>query len=217
MIERGEKRNLWEKKCGYRNWLFFSFSFPSFNSRVSKVNCAREREKCLQSVCCRSYSSVWVFFTLTRMQCLMIRNRAPLYFSCHFHSDWLGLYRSFSVPPEKPQIFDDRGQEVRLKLGPYKVGDNVVLKCVATGGKKKKGFTVKVAWFLFNIRSINIFEFTWKILPVETLMHFKMLCMTFISCSIFFTSDSNSFSRNQYRFQHFFFYLNPITHWTSIQ
>ena len=40
-----------------------------------------------------------------------------------------------SVPPEKPRVFDERGQEVRLKLGPYKVGDTVGLKCTATGGK----------------------------------------------------------------------------------
>ena len=43
----------------------------------------------------------------------------------------------FSVPPEKPKIFDERGQEVRLKLGPYKIGDTVTLKCVANGGKTK--------------------------------------------------------------------------------
>ncbi len=42
----------------------------------------------------------------------------------------------FSVPPSKPRIFDQRGQEVMRKLGPYKVGDSVVLKCVATGGEK---------------------------------------------------------------------------------
>ena len=27
----------------------------------------------------------------------------------------------FSVPPEKPKIFDEREQEMRLKLGPYKI------------------------------------------------------------------------------------------------
>ena len=31
-------------------------------------------------------------------------------------------------------MFDERGQEVRLKLGPYKIGDTVGLKCTATGG-----------------------------------------------------------------------------------
>ena len=33
-------------------------------------------------------------------------------------------------------IYDERGQEVRLKLGPYKVGDNVLLKCKAKGGNQ---------------------------------------------------------------------------------
>ena len=41
------------------------------------------------------------------------------------------------MPPEKPRVFDERGQEVRLKLGPYKVGDTLGLKCTATGGKIK--------------------------------------------------------------------------------
>ena len=40
----------------------------------------------------------------------------------------------FSVPPDKPKIFDERGQEVRLKLGPYRIGDEVRLKCTAYGG-----------------------------------------------------------------------------------
>lgn len=41
-----------------------------------------------------------------------------------------------SVPPQKPKVFDERGQEVQLKLGPYKVGDTVILKCVASGGNE---------------------------------------------------------------------------------
>ena len=43
----------------------------------------------------------------------------------------------FLVPPEKPKIYDERAQEVRLKLGPYKIGDTVLLKCVANGGREK--------------------------------------------------------------------------------
>lgn len=38
------------------------------------------------------------------------------------------------VPPEKPKIFDMRGQEVRLKLGPYKIGDSAIIKCETWGG-----------------------------------------------------------------------------------
>ena len=45
------------------------------------------------------------------------------------------FYSSFIVPPEKPKIYEERGQEVRLKLGPYKIGETILLKCVANGGK----------------------------------------------------------------------------------
>jgi len=41
-----------------------------------------------------------------------------------------------SVPPEKPRIYTaDDNNEVRLKLGPYKVGDTIRLRCVALGGR----------------------------------------------------------------------------------
>ena len=46
----------------------------------------------------------------------------------------LPIFFFFSVPPDKPKIFDERGQEVRLKLGPYRIGDEVRLKCTAYGG-----------------------------------------------------------------------------------
>ena len=46
----------------------------------------------------------------------------------------LPFFFFFSVPPDKPKIFDERGQEVRLKLGPYRIGDEVRLKCTAYGG-----------------------------------------------------------------------------------
>ena len=42
----------------------------------------------------------------------------------------------FSVPPDKPRIYNERGQEMMLKLGPHKIGDIVLLKCVASGGIK---------------------------------------------------------------------------------
>ena len=31
-------------------------------------------------------------------------------------------------------ILDERGLEVRLKLGPYKLGDSVMIKCLVVGG-----------------------------------------------------------------------------------
>lgn len=33
------------------------------------------------------------------------------------------------VPPEKPRIHDESNQEVRLKLGPYKIGETVTITC----------------------------------------------------------------------------------------
>ena len=33
------------------------------------------------------------------------------------------------VPPEKPRITDENNEEVRLKLGPYRLGDTVTITC----------------------------------------------------------------------------------------
>ena len=33
------------------------------------------------------------------------------------------------VPPEKPRISDENNEEVRLKLGPYRLGDTVTITC----------------------------------------------------------------------------------------
>ena len=33
------------------------------------------------------------------------------------------------VPPEKPRIKDENNEEIRLKLGPYKVGDTLKITC----------------------------------------------------------------------------------------
>ena len=33
------------------------------------------------------------------------------------------------VPPEKPRIQDENNEEIRLKLGPYKVGDTLTITC----------------------------------------------------------------------------------------
>ena len=38
------------------------------------------------------------------------------------------------VPPEKPRIFDDIGKEVRLKLGPYRLGETVTISCEVSHG-----------------------------------------------------------------------------------
>ena len=39
------------------------------------------------------------------------------------------------VPPEKPVIYGPSGGEVRLKLGPYTLGQEVALACVVLGGR----------------------------------------------------------------------------------
>ena len=48
-----------------------------------------------------------------------------------------------AVPPEKPRIFSDRGKEVRLKLGPYQIGEDVRLRCEAVGGRP----LARVTWW----------------------------------------------------------------------
>ena len=51
---------------------------------------------------------------------------------------------TFVVPPEKPRIYTvDDSQEVRLKLGPYNIGDTVRLRCVSLGGQPQP----KVTWW----------------------------------------------------------------------
>ena len=46
------------------------------------------------------------------------------------------IFYTFPVPPEKPKIFDVRGQEVQLKLGPFRVGDTALIRCETWGGKQ---------------------------------------------------------------------------------
>lgn len=47
------------------------------------------------------------------------------------------------VPPEKPRIFDDIGKEVRLKLGPYRLGETVTISCEVLGGRPSP----RVTWW----------------------------------------------------------------------
>ncbi len=58
-------------------------------------------------------------------KCRLISFPPPLY---------MPLSLLLAVPPEKPRVYDERGQEVRLKLGPYKIGETVALKCSVAGG-----------------------------------------------------------------------------------
>ena len=56
--------------------------------------------------------------------------------------NWFAFF--FLVPPDKPKIYEEWGQEVRMKLGPYKIGDTILLKCVATGGKKISNMNLEI-------------------------------------------------------------------------
>lgn len=40
-------------------------------------------------------------------------------------------------------ILDEAGSEVRLKLGPYKLGDSVMIKCLVVGGRPSP----EVSWW----------------------------------------------------------------------
>ena len=42
---------------------------------------------------------------------------------------------TFSVPPKKPTIFNERGEEALGTVGPYMIGDSVSLKCIVVGGE----------------------------------------------------------------------------------
>ena len=39
------------------------------------------------------------------------------------------------MPPKKPTIFSERGEEAIGTVGPYMIGDSVALKCIAVGGE----------------------------------------------------------------------------------
>ena len=47
----------------------------------------------------------------------------------------ISLLTTISAPPGKPVIYDESGKEVRLKLGPYKLGEAVMIKCLVVGGR----------------------------------------------------------------------------------
>lgn len=106
----------------------------------------------LPQQCCLSlrFSPNW----LTSKASLKIRNLRQIFM--------LQIYLIFyvPVPPEKPKIYDERSQEVRLKLGPYKIGDIVLLKCVSNGGNPS--YLVRRPWVsvlssIFNFVS----KYTW--------------------------------------------------------
>ena len=45
------------------------------------------------------------------------------------------------VPPEKPRIHNENNEEVRLKLGPYKIGQSVKITCEVLGGRPSPSVT----------------------------------------------------------------------------
>ena len=47
----------------------------------------------------------------------------------------------FTVPPKKPRITDELNNDATSGIvGPYRIGDTVVLNCVAYGGKSMASF-----------------------------------------------------------------------------
>ena len=39
------------------------------------------------------------------------------------------------VPPERPRVYNERGEEVKVALGPYRVGERITVKCEVWGGE----------------------------------------------------------------------------------
>ena len=63
------------------------------------------------------------------------------------------------VPPEKPRIYNERDEEQNISLGPYRIGERVVIKCETWGGiiinssyllKLHKPFFLKVIFRIHN-------------------------------------------------------------------
>jgi len=46
-----------------------------------------------------------------------------------------------NTPPGKPVIYEGSGREVRLKLGPYRLGEAVTVKCLVVGGRPSPSVT----------------------------------------------------------------------------
>ena len=51
------------------------------------------------------------------------------------HLIYVLIFLTFSVPPKKPTIFNERGEEALGTVGPYMIGDAVSLKCIVVGGE----------------------------------------------------------------------------------
>lgn len=44
------------------------------------------------------------------------------------------FFSSISVPPQAPKIFNDRGEHIQSRAGPYEEGGDLHLICVVMGG-----------------------------------------------------------------------------------
>ena len=53
------------------------------------------------------------------------------------------------VPPEKPRIQDENNEEIRLKLGPYKVGDTLTITCEVGVGLRQPGLLIQHVFVRF--------------------------------------------------------------------
>ncbi len=64
---------------------------------------------------------------------------------------------SLPVPPGVPTVFDESGQEARGVVGPYLLGETVVLKCISSGGAPSPELT----WWVDGQLRDSTFEETY--------------------------------------------------------
>lgn len=57
------------------------------------------------------------------------------------------LQRRRAVPPEKPKIFNERGEHIESRAGPYEEGADLQLICVVMGGEFIQNTTHKIYSF----------------------------------------------------------------------
>lgn len=66
---------------------------------------------------------------------LTFSKRILIYFYITFISFFLYIYfHIFSVPPPPPKIFNDRGEHIESRAGPFEEGGDLHLICVVMGG-----------------------------------------------------------------------------------
>lgn len=57
----------------------------------------------------------------------------------------LSFFLLFAVPPQQPKIFNERGENIETRAGPYEEGAELQLMCVVMGGKSYHSLTLPIA------------------------------------------------------------------------